>query len=187
VVACLLLDQDDGLFLHADNAARAAERYGEWQAWTVEHGLGWDGVSLDIEPDIRVFRQVMEDRGGLPRMLLPRLRDAERPRRAHAAYTALVDRIRADGWRVESYQFPFVADERRAGSTCCNGCSGWWISPPTVTSGCSTPPSCARWVPAMLWSYGPEATAVALGTTGGGADDPGAPVLPTLGWEELAG
>jgi hypothetical protein len=50
-------------------------------------------------------------------MLLPRLRDHERVARARAAYAALVDQIHADGWQVENYQFPLIADERRAGST----------------------------------------------------------------------
>ena len=39
--------------------------------------------------------------------------------------------------------------------------------------------------PGLLWSYGPEATAIAVGTTGGGPDVPGHPQMPTLSWEEL--
>src|ERR671933_548582 len=50
-------------------------------------------------------------------LLLPRLFDAGRPRRARAPYTDLVERIRADGYPVENYQFPLIADERWAGST----------------------------------------------------------------------
>lgn len=37
------------------------------------------------------------------------------------AYEALVARIHADGYRVENYQFPLIADERRAGSTLLQG------------------------------------------------------------------
>jgi hypothetical protein len=49
--------------------------------------------------------------------LVPRLLDRARSARSKVAYRALVERIRADGWRVENYQFPMIADERRAGST----------------------------------------------------------------------
>jgi hypothetical protein len=59
--------------------------------------------------------QIMENSWGLPGMLLPRLHDHEGPGRARAAYAALIDRIHRDGWRVENYQFPLIADERRAG------------------------------------------------------------------------
>ena len=49
-------------------------------------------------------------------MLLPRIYRRDRPRRAAVAYAGLVARIRADSWQVENYQFPLIADERRAGS-----------------------------------------------------------------------
>ncbi|MDP8948068.1 MAG: hypothetical protein M3N09_08225 [Actinomycetota bacterium] len=58
------------------------ERYDEWKAWTAEHGLVWEGVGLDIEPETRFYQQIMENPWGLAPMLLPRLRDTERPRRA---------------------------------------------------------------------------------------------------------
>jgi hypothetical protein len=50
-------------------------------------------------------------------MLLPRIYRRDRPRRAAVAYAGLVARIWADGWQVENYQFPLIADERRAGGT----------------------------------------------------------------------
>ena len=40
--------------------------------------------------------------------------------------------------------------------------------------------------PGLLWSYGPEARALAVGTTGGGPDIPGHPQFSPLSWEELA-
>jgi hypothetical protein len=43
------------------------------------------------------------------------------PARARAAYRALVEQIRADGWQVENYQFPLIADERQTGSTLLRG------------------------------------------------------------------
>jgi 2-oxoacid dehydrogenases acyltransferase (catalytic domain) len=41
--------------------------------------------------------------------------------------------------------------------------------------------------PGLIWAYGPEAQAIAVGTTGGGPNIPGSPQMPTLNWEQLAG
>jgi hypothetical protein len=117
VVAIPLLPYEEGYYFTPENTQRAAERYDEWKVWTAQHGLVWEGVGLDIEPEARFYQQVMDNPWGLVPMLLPRLADSERPRRAKAAYTALINRIHADGYSVENYQFPLLADERRAGST----------------------------------------------------------------------
>ena len=97
VVAIPLLPCEEGYYFTPDNAQRAAECYDEWKAWTAQHGLVWEGVGLDIEPEARFYQQIMDNPWGLMPMLLPRLVDTERLRRAHAAYTALIDRIHADG------------------------------------------------------------------------------------------
>jgi hypothetical protein len=39
---------------------------------------------------------------------------------------------------------------------------------------------------ALLWSYGAEAQAIGVGSTGGGPDIPGHPQVSALDWEELA-
>jgi hypothetical protein len=117
VLAIPLLSFDEGYYFTADNFLRATERYQEWKAWTQEQRLVWDAVGLDIEPDIRLFQQVAGNPWGLVPMLLPRIYRRDRPRRAAVAYAGLVARIRADGWQVENYQFPLIADERRAGGT----------------------------------------------------------------------
>lgn len=39
--------------------------------------------------------------------------------------------------------------------------------------------------PGMIWSYGPQAGAIAVGSTGGIPDIPGQPQVPSLGWDEL--
>ena len=41
--------------------------------------------------------------------------------------------------------------------------------------------------PGLIWAYGPQAQAIAVGTTGGGPDIPGSPQMPVLTWEQLAG
>jgi hypothetical protein len=186
VVAIPLLPVEQGYYFTADNAPRAAERYDEWRAWTAQHGLVWDGVGLDIEPEAAVYQQLIDNPWGVPALLLPRLRDRERPWRARAAYTALVERIHADGYRVENYQFPLIADERWAGSALLQRLLGLvdvradrevWMLYSSVLPG--------PLGPGLLWSYGPEAQAIAVGTTGGGPDIPGHPQVPAFDWDAL--
>jgi len=180
-----LLPLAQGYYFTADNAARAAERYQQWQVWTRQHGLAWAGVGLDIEPDARIYLQIMRNWWGLVPMLLPRLFDRARPERSRAAYAELVDAIRADGWTAENYQFPLIADERRAGSTLLQRLA--LVDVRTDREVWMIYSSFMRALgPGLIWSYGPEASAIGVGTTGGGPDIPGQPQMPSLSWEELA-
>ena len=146
-------------------------------------GLG--RCCLDIEPDIRLFQQAAGNPWGLVPMLLPRIYRRDRPRRAAVAYAGLVARIRADGWQVENYQFPLIADERRAGSDLLQRLAGL-VEVTTDREIWMLYSSFLRSVgPGMIWSYGPQAGVIAVGSTGGGPDIPGQPQVPSLGWDEL--
>lgn len=185
VVGIPLLPLERGYYFTADNAAEAAGRAREWKDWSGRHGLVWAGLGLDIEPDARVYRQIMTNRWGLVPMLVPRLCDRSRPPRAAAAYAQLVAGIRADGWSVENYQFPLIADERRAGSTLLQRLA--LVDVRTDREVWMIYSSFMRALgPGLIWSYGPEAAAIGVGTTGGGPDIPGSPQMPSLSWEELA-
>ena len=186
VVAIPLLPYAEGYYFTADNAERAAARYQEWKEWTAEHQLCWAGVGLDIEPDVRVYEAIADHPWRLLPVLLRGLRDRERPRRAGDAYAALVARIRADGWTVENYQFPPLADERRAGSTLLQRLFGL-VDVATDREVWMLYTSFMRSIgPGLLWSYAPEATVVAVGSTGGAPDIPGSPQVPALNWQEFA-
>jgi hypothetical protein len=185
VVGIPLLPPEDGYYFTADNAPLAAARYEAWMGWTKEHRLEWDGVGLDIEPDARIYRQAMNNAWGLVPMLVPRLLDRQRPRRSRAAYQALVERIRADGWTVENYQFPLIADERRAGSTLLQRLA--LVDVRTDREVWMLYSSFMRAVgPGLIWSYGSEAPAIGVGTTGGAPDVPDSPQMPALDWDQLA-
>ena len=186
VVGIPLLPLAEGYYFTADNADRAAGSYQEFAAWTRRHQLVWDGVGLDIEPDAQIFLQIMENPWGLVPMLAGRLVDRARPARSKAAYQALAERIRADGWRVENYQFPLIADERRAGSSVLQRLA--LVDVATDREVWMLYSSFLRALgPGLIWAYGPEAASIAVGTTGGGPDIPGSPQMPMLDWEELAG
>jgi hypothetical protein len=187
VVGIPLVPAEEGYYFTADNWQRAQHHYEQWKAWSEHHGLVWDGVGLDIEPDARFYQQIMDNPWGLVGLLAPRLLDRARPQHARAAYQALIERIRGDGWTVENYQFPLLAEERRAGSTLLQRLLGLvdvrtdrevWMLYSSFLPG--------PLGPALLWSYGPEAQGIAVGTTGGGPDVPGHPQMPYLSWEQFA-
>lgn len=186
VVGVPLVPADEGYYFTPDNVPQAIASYERFTAWTAQHTLVWDAVGLDIEPEAAFYWQIIRNPWGLPRLLAPRLTDRGRPARARGAYEVLVQRIHADGWRVENYQMPVIADERRAGSTLLQRLLGLvdlrtdrevWMQYTSFLRGLG---------PGLLWSYGPESPAIAIGTTGGGPDVPGHPQMPTLNWDEFA-
>jgi hypothetical protein len=186
VIAWLLLPRAEGYWFNLDNAPQAAARYEAVRAWTAEHALRWDGVGLDIEPDIHDLQRLLKSRWRLLPALLPRLARGARLREARAAYGTLVDRIRADGHRVDSYQLPFIVDERRAGSTLLQRLLGV-LDLPVDREVLMLYSSFVRpHGPGVLCSYGPRARSVGVGVTGGGVDVPDLLAVPPLDWEELA-
>ncbi|MCP3143165.1 hypothetical protein [Pyxidicoccus xibeiensis] len=186
VTAWLLLPESEGYWFNARNLAQATARYDAFRAWTAEHGLEWHSVGLDIEPDIHELRQVLElGWRGLPG-LLPRLKRGGRITEARDGYRALVERIRADGYRVDTYQFPFIVDERQSRSTLIQRVSGV-LDLPADREVLMLYTSFVRpHGPALLWSYGPGAPSIAVGITGGGVELPGAHAVPPLDWAELS-
>ena len=181
-----LLPLAEGYYFTADNTDQAAGCYQQWVAWTRRHELVWDGVGLDIEPDARIYLQIMNGPWGLLPMLAPRLLDRARPARSWQAYKKLVEQIHADGWQAENYQFPLIADERQAGSALLQRLA--LVDAATDREVWMLYSSFLRALgPGLIWAYGPQAAAIAVGTTGGGPDIPGSPQMPILNWEQLAG
>jgi hypothetical protein len=185
VIAWLLLPREQGYWFNADNAPQATARYAEFKAWTAAHGLRWAGIGVDIEPDFAEMQQLLGgDRWRLLPKLLCRAFDGERVRRAQANYAALLAQMRTDGYRVESYQFPFIADERKAGSTLLQRTFGLvdvQADREVLMLYTSFTPGIG---PALLWSYAPDAQGIAVGITGSGAEPEG--LAEPLSWEQLA-
>jgi hypothetical protein len=185
VVGWLLLPKDQGYWFNLRNAPQAQARYRAFKQWTDENGLRWDGVGLDIEPDIRDLVTYSSRRMKILPLALQRVFHFRQVRQGKRQYRELVDQIHADGYRVDSYQLPFIVDERRARSTLLQRITGivdlpvdrevWMLYSSFVR------PHGA----AILASYASEAQAVGLGVTGGGVDE-GFTGQPPLTWDELA-
>jgi hypothetical protein len=186
VTAWQLLPKEQGYWFNLGNAAQAAARYTDFKAWTAEHGLQWAGIGIDIEPDIREIQQLMRDRRRLLPSLLQRIFDAETLPRAQAAYGALVAQMRADGFRVDSYELPFIVDERQAGSTLLQRVIGLVDVAADREVLMLYSSVLGPLGPGILWSYAPDAGSVGVGSTGGGVEIEGFGQAQAFGWDEFS-
>ncbi len=116
--------------------------------------------------------------------LIRRCFDAGRVDRARAAYIAFIKQIQARGYPVETYQFPFIADERKVHSTLLERLFGIVDvrGNREVLMLYSSFNHAAD--SALIWSYGPDAQAIVVGITNGGPEVP-AKFAP-LNWAELS-
>jgi hypothetical protein len=186
VIAWQLLPKEQGYWFSASNAHQATTRYAEFKAWTEEHGLQWAGVGIDIEPDMREAEELVRGKRRMLHTLLPRAFDYERMRRAQSEYNLLVAQMRVDGYKVDSYVFPLIIDERKAGSTMLRRLTGLVDVPsdrevPMLYSSFLRPRGAGT-----LWSYAPDVQAMAVGSTGGGVTVGGADKVRPLDWSEFS-
>ena len=185
VIAWQLLSREQGYWYNLCNAAQASERYKEFLAWTEQRGLRWAGIGVDIEPDISEIQQLLTHKSRLIRTVLKRGCGKKRFSEARAAYHALVERMHVDGYPVHSYEFPFMVDDQRVGSS--------WLQ---RIFGVTDVPSDQRvlmiyssffrpYGSAVLCNYARDADSVGIGLTGGGVELDGIEHLAPLSWNEF--
>ncbi len=180
VTAWLALPAEQGYYLNASNAAQAEVRFTEFQKWTADSGLRWSGVGLDIEPNLQEFTSIRRAAWAA----LARLFDPHTVTRARTAYKAFIARIEAAGYRVETYQFPFIADEREVRSTLLERFFGI-VDVRGDREVLMLYSSFHRAADsALIWQYGPSAQLIVTGITAGDPQ-PDARIGP-LSWEELS-
>ncbi|MBN2549970.1 MAG: hypothetical protein JXB15_12480 [Anaerolineales bacterium] len=184
VIAWLLLPKEQGYWFNLYNAPQAAARYDDFMTWTAEHGLKWAGIGLDIEPDINEITELSQQKWKVVPKIIRRIWNRRHLKTARTIYQTLVAQIHADGYPVDAYQFPFISDERKAGSTLLQRAVGlvdlsvdrevWMLYSSFIR------PNGAGFIA----SYAPEAQCVGLGSTGGGVEL--GLSVPPLTWEEFA-
>lgn len=179
VTAWVLLSRDEGYFATHDNAPRIEAACARLREWSADHHLSLSSIGLDFEPDLRDLDELMVKplrtvgRWMFRRGRLPVLEAAAR------RYQALIDTLRSAKWKVETYQFPFVVDDRRFASR-------FWqrtLGALAVDADREVVMLYSSLLPAghgMLSHYAPHCRAIAVGSTGGGIDP-----LPKLSWAEL--
>jgi hypothetical protein len=185
VIAWLLLPDEQGYWFHQDNAPQAVACYRAFKAWSLEYHLTWDGVALDIEPDIREMQKWMSARWATIWYMLRRSFNWRLFRNARRIYKYLIDEIHTDGYRVDIYQFPFMIDDRKAESTLLQRATGI-IDLPADREVLLLYSSFARPHGAgFLWSYAPAAQSIGIGLTGAGVET-GLSINPfPLTWNEM--
>lgn len=186
VTAWLLLPEEEGYWFNLDNAPQAEVRYETFQAWSIQNHLKWARVGLDIEPDRQTLQSLPDNwLAGLKR-LTRQFWNSNRLRRGKLAYERLVRRIKKDGHVVETYQFPFIQDERVAKSSLLQRATGLVDLRGVDVEVYMLYSSFARqWGQAAIQSYGPTAGGIAVGSTGGGVEMEGVVDTRPLTWDEL--
>jgi hypothetical protein len=117
LTAWLVMSQDQGHYLNGFNAPEAEERFTEFEKWTQEYGLKWGAVGLDIEPNFDQLKKVAEHKSGFLWLMITRFFDYGQVERGRVAYAALIKRIQVAGYAVQTYQMPFIAEERAVHAT----------------------------------------------------------------------
>lgn len=111
------LPEQQGYYLNAGNAPAAVPRFEEFEKWTAQYGLNWTSVGLDIEPNYQEFASLKGHEWHLAAHLLEHGLESARAHPARSAYSAFVRRIQSAGYSIQTYQMPYIVDERKAGST----------------------------------------------------------------------
>jgi hypothetical protein len=185
ITAWLLLPKEQGYWFNLDNAPHAVRRYGEFRLWTAKNKLKWAAIGIDIEPDIRVMGEISQAPFKVASLLLPKLFDDQRIKKAEGKYTTLVTQMHLDGYFVESYQFPLISDERKAHSTLIRKVCGivdLAVDREVFMLYSSFAPALGA---GMIESYALDTRAIALGSTGGGVEIEGQGELRTMDWAAL--
>jgi hypothetical protein len=186
VIGWLLLPRAEGYWFNLGNGPQAVARYADFKAWTDEHELHWDGIGIDVEPDIREMEGLIQGKVAPLYSILRRVLNSRALNEAKATYWNLVYQMRMDGFRVDSYHFPFIIDERKVGASLIQRVMGLFDLPSDREVLMLYTSMFRPYGPGILWSYAPEAESVGVGVTGGGVQLEGVSNIRPLDWVEFA-
>lgn len=182
VVAWLLLPEEDGYWFNMHNGEKALKRYADFKSWTAENQLKWEGIGIDIEPDMNDAKLAIKHPWKLGWKVYKRLYDNNSLNEAKAIYQMLISTMKSDGFRVESYLIPFIYDERAKNTTSVQKLMGIVDLkteveiPMLYTSAMNNP--------AIIPTYQRDRMPIALGSTGGGVVIEGIE-LKAITWDNL--
>ena len=182
LTAWLVMSREQGHYLNGFNAPEAAERFTQFEKWTRENELKWGAVGLDIEPNFQHLQEVHRHRRAFLWLLTKRFFDYGQIERGRGAYRALIGRIQAAGYTVQTYQMPFLAEERAVHSTLLERLFGIVDvrgNEEVLMAYSSFNHAAGGGIPLI---YGPQTETLAVGTT---LDDKAAG-LTALSWEEFS-
>jgi hypothetical protein len=168
VIASLVVPGEQGYYLNSENAPEAGERFTEFQQWTARYHLHWSAIGLDIEPDIRLFENLLHHRVRLVPRLFVRYFEFSKMCRAREVYGDLIRRMQSQGYDVQTYQLPLIIAERKAHVTLLERLLGIVDvrgNEEVVMIYTSFNKALGS---SIIWTLGPDAQEIAIGTTVGG-------------------
>lgn len=192
VTAWLLLPADAGYWFNVENYPQATAYYRAFSAWARSEQLRFNAVALGLEPSPQLREGL---RYSFPLWLARRLVAARTNSlfpAAQVAYRELTAEIRADGYAVHTYQYPFVVDDRRAGTTLVQRALNIVDLPADTEVLLCYSSRFPRLLfrgdlgGALVAEYGPHADAIGVGLTGGGYLDATGRDRGLLSFEALA-
>ena len=186
LIGWLLLPKEEGYWFNLSNGPQAVARYMDFKVWTLENKLQWRGIGIDVEPDIREMEGLMQGRMAALYPIARRVLGSRALNDARATYWNLVYQMRMDGYRVDSYHFPFIIDERKAGASLLQRVAGLFDLPSDREVLMLYTSMIRPYGPGVLWSYAPEAESVGVGVTGGGVQMEGVGEIRPLDWVEFS-
>jgi hypothetical protein len=182
LTAWLVMSREQGHYLNGFNAPEAEQRFTQFEQWTRDNGLRWSAVGLDIEPNFDHLKEVGKHKGSFLWLMMGRFFNYGQVGRGRAAYQALIGRIQAAGYTVQTYQMPFLAEERAVHSTLLERLFGIVDvrgNEEVLMAYSSFNHAAGGGIPLI---YGPQTETLAVGTT---LDDKAAG-LTALSWEEFS-
>jgi hypothetical protein len=184
VTAGLTVPMEQGYYLNASNGRQAKVRFEDFEKWTTANELRWAAIGLDIEPNIQDFATLRQgSKWHLFLTLLERYFDMRRVRESKYTYGALIQEIRSHGYPVDTIQFPFIADERAVRSSVLEQLTGIVNVRGDLEVLMLYTSFHQSLDSALIWVYGPDAQAIAVGSTTGPTSDPH---FARLNWEEFS-
>jgi len=184
VIAWIMLPQEEGYYLNADNSPAAMARIAAFEKWTAENGLKWTAVGLDFEPNFAELAALKTHRWHLIITLIRRSLDGKRIERARMEYSRIIAELQSRGYAVQTYQMPYLPAEHRVHSTLLDRLFGT-VDVHGNEEYLMLYTNVARPIgAAMIWSLGRGAQGISVGSTDG-ETPPGVGSGP-LDWDEFS-
>lgn len=186
VHASIALAPDQGGYANAGNAPEVLKAFNAFDQWSTENHLKWQAVGLDIEPNLSDFAAARNHKVELIGLFFRRAFDGRRVVQAREAYTSIIRQMQSRGYSVETYQFPLIADERRAHSTVLERLLGIVDVRGNDEALMVYTSFNHKLDSAMIWEYGPDAQAIAVGSTASSGDAQTDQAFPPLNWDQFS-
>ena len=186
MTAWIALPKDQGYYVNVSTEPQTAARFAEFDKWTADNGLKWEAVGLDIEPTLSDYSKLMDHKGQLLWLAIKRAFDSGRLTRGREAYSALIRQIQSRGYKVQTYQLTFMADERKAHTTLLERIFGIVDVRGDQEVFMLYTSFNHQAGAAIIWEYAPSAQVIAVGSTASSGDAALDAKYPPLNWDEFS-